>query len=350
MRNYLIYGANGYTATLIAQEAVARGHCPILAGRNADAVNSLARRLNLDSRIFSLDDPTAVDAGLRDVVAVLHCAGPFMRTARAMADACLRVRVHYLDITGEIGVFEQMAARDAAAKAAGVMLLPGAGFDVVPTDCLAAHLKRRLPTATKLCLGFLAKGRFSRGTATTMTENLARGGAVRRGGVIQQVPSAWRTRRIDFGDGRRRSAMTIPWGDVSTAFHSTGIRDIEVYVAAPAVVRFTAWLSRYFGWLLGSRPVQNYLKRRIQADVPGPSDEERTRGRTLVWGEASDAIGRRAVARLSGPEGYTLTMLTALALVERVLAGEAPPGFQTPARAYGADFILRIPGVTRTDA
>ena len=350
MPNYLIYGANGYTATLIAQEAAARGQRPILAGRNADTVTALARRLSLDARIFPLDDPAVLDAGLRDVAAVLHCAGPFSRTARAMADACLRCRVHYLDITGEIGVFEQMARRDAAAKAAGVMLLPGVGFDVVPTDCLAAHLKRRLPTATKLCLGFLTKGGFSRGTATTMIENLPRGGAIRRGGVIQRVPAAWRVRPIDFGDGKVRPAMTIPWGDVSTAYYSTGIPDIEVYTAAPGMVRFTAWLSRYLTWLLGSRPVQNYLKRRIQADAPGPSDAQRAAGRTYVWGEATDGIGRRAVSRLSGPEGYTLTMLTALAIIERVLAGEAPPGFQTPSRAYGADFIMQIPGVTRTDA
>jgi short subunit dehydrogenase-like uncharacterized protein len=350
MRNYLIYGANGYSATLIAQEAAARGQRPILAGRNADAVKSLAGRLNLEARIFPLDDPAALDTGLRDVAAVLHCAGPFMHTARAMIDACLRGRIHYLDITGEIGVFEQLAQRDAAAKEAGIMLLPGVGFDVVPTDCLAAHLKRRLPTAMKLCLGFLAKGRFSRGTATTMTENLGRGGAIRRGGVIQRVPVAWRTRRIDFGDGRLRPAMTIPWGDVSTAYYSTGIPDIEVYLAAPAAMRFTAWLSRYLGWLLASRPVQNFLKRRIQSGPSGPSDEERAYGRTFVWGEASDGIGRKVVSRLSGPEGYTLTMLTALAILERVLAGEAPPGFQTPSRAYGADFILQIPGVSRTDA
>lgn len=349
MRNYLIYGANGYSATLIAQEAVARGQRPILAGRNVDAVSSLARRLNLEARIFPLNDPASLDAGLRDVAVVLHCAGPFMHTARVVVDACLRGRVHYLDITGEISVFEQLARRDSAAKTAGIMLLPGAGFDVVPTDCLAAHLKRCLPTATKLSLGFMTKGRFSRGTATTMTENLGYGGAIRRGGVIQRVPAAWRLRRIDFGDGQLRPAMTIPWGDVSTAYYSTGIPDIEVYLAAPAAVRLTAWLSRYLGWLLSSRPVQNYLKRRIQAGPPGPSDEERAHGRTFVWGEAADTIGRKVVSRLSGPEGYTLTMLTALAIVERVLSGGAPPGFQTPSRAYGADFILQIPGVTRAD-
>jgi short subunit dehydrogenase-like uncharacterized protein len=348
MSGYLIYGANGYTGALTARQAVARGHRPVLAGRDPRAVAALAGELGLEHRAFGLDDPAAVAAGLAGARAVLHCAGPFAHTARAMADACLRAGAHYLDVTGEVAVFEMMARRDGEARAAGVMLLPGVGFDVVPSDCLAAHLKRRLPTATHLALGFQATGGLSRGTATTMAENLHRGGAVRRGGVLTPVPAAWRTRTIDFGRGPV-VAMTIPWGDVATAWHSTGIPDIEVYLGAPAAQRFLARLSRYLGWALGSRPVQRWLKRRIRARPPGPTDEQRARGQSLLWGEVTDDRGGRAVSRLRGPEGYTLTALTALAVVERVLAGEAPPGFQTPSRAYGPDFILQVPGVERRD-
>ncbi len=348
MSNYLIYGANGYTATLTAREAVARGQRPILAGRNAAAVAALAGELGLDHRLFSLDDPAAVRAGLAGMTAVLHCAGPFAHTARAMADACLDTGVHYLDITGEISVFESLFALDAKAKAAGVMLLPGVGFDVVPSDCLAAHLKRRLPTATRLALGFQTSGRFSRGTATTMVENLHRGGAIRRGGVLTRVPAAWQTQTIDFGRGPVE-AMTIPWGDVATAYRSTGIPDIEVYVATSPRQRFLTKTLRPFGWLLGSRLVQRFLKRRIQAGPPGPTDEERRRGWSLLWGEATDDASRRVVSRLRGPEGYTLTMLTALGVLSRVLSGQAPPGFQTPSLAYGPDFVLEIPGVERMD-
>jgi len=348
MGGYLIYGANGYTAQLIAREGVKRGLSPILAGRNAEAVGTLARQLNLEHRTFALDDPAAVDAGLKDVAVVLNCAGPFSRTAKPMADACLRGRVHYLDVTGEISVFEELAGRDAEARAAGVMLMPGVGFDVVPSDCLAAHLKRRLPTANKLALGFQALGGFSRGTATTMVENLPKGGMIRRGGVLTRVPTAWRTRVIDFGRGPVR-AMTIPWGDVATAYHSTGIPDIEVYVAAALSQVIAGRFLRWFGWAAGSRAVQGYLKRRIQAGPPGPSDEERARGQSLLWGEATDSVGGRVVSRLRGPEGYTLTMLAALAVVARVLNGEAPPGFKTPSLAYGPDFVLELPGVARTD-
>ena len=265
-----------------------------------------------------------------------------------MADACLEARVHYLDITGEIGVFEMLAARDTEAMAAGVMLLPGAGFDVVPSDCLALHLQRRLPTATHLALAFHGVGSVSRGTATTIVENLHRGGVIRRGGVLTSVPAAWRTRDINFGQGPRLT-VSIPWGDVSTAYRSTGIRDIEVYAATSRrQLRLMRW-SRHLGWALRSAFAQHFLKRRIKARPPGPSDKERAEGKTLLWGEVSDDKGNRAVSRLRGPEGYTFTMRTALAAMGRVLAGDAPPGYQTPSLAYGADFVLEVPGVERTD-
>jgi short subunit dehydrogenase-like uncharacterized protein len=348
MSTFLLYGANGYTGGLIAREAVVRDLRPVLAGRNAEAVSALARQLGLEHRVFSLDDPAATRAGLEGMTAVLHCAGPFAHTAGPMADACLEARVHYLDITGEISVFEMLAARDTEAMAAGVLLLPGAGFDVVPSDCLAVHLQRRMPSATHLTLGFHGVGRFSRGTATTIVENLAEGGVVRRGGVLWRVPAAWRTRTIDFGSGPSL-AVTIPWGDVSTAYHSTGIGDIEVYAAASRRQLRLMRLSRWFAGLLRSRWVQNFLTRRIRAGPPGPTDEERAQGRTYLWGEVTDGEGRRAVSRLRGPEGYTFTVLTALEAVGRVLAGDAPPGFQTPALAYGPDFVLEVRGVQRTN-
>src|SRR5918911_4546585 len=234
--NFLIYGANGYTGKLIAHTARERGLRPILAGRDRGAIDALAAELLLEKRVFALDDSEAMDAALSEVAAVLHCAGPFSRTSRPMADACLRTRAHYLDITGEAAVIESLAARDHEAREAGVMLLPCVGFDVVPTDCLAAHLKRRLPSATKLALAIYGMSRISRGTATTMVENINRGGLVRRDGKLTSVPAAWKTREIDFGTGPL-TATTIPWGDVATAYYSTGIPNIEVYAAIPAGLR-----------------------------------------------------------------------------------------------------------------
>jgi short subunit dehydrogenase-like uncharacterized protein len=265
-----------------------------------------------------------------------------------MAEGCLWHKVHYLDITGEIAVFESLAARDRLAKGAGIMLLPGAGFDVVPTDCLAAHLKRRLPSATKLALGIQVQSRLSRGTATTMAENAYRGGMVRKAGVLTPVPAAWKTRAIDFDTGPVK-AVTIPWGDVATAYYSTHIPDIEVYAQAGLGLRLAARASRYLGWALGSGIGQKFLKWRIRSGPPGPTAEERAAGESRVWGEATDDTGQRVVSRLRGPEGYTFTVLAALAIIERILAGEAPAGFQTPATAYGPDLVLGLKGVVRED-
>lgn len=348
MPGFLIYGANGYTGSLIARAAVARGHQPILAGRHGEALATLARELGMEQRTFALHNPDTVAEAIRGVRMILHCAGPFAHTSKPMADACLRTGVHYLDITGEVSVFEALAARAQEAKAAEVMLLPGVGFDVAPSDCLAAHLKRRLPSANRLALGFQTFGTVSRGTATTMVENIARGGLVRQDGVLRAVPAAWKTRVIDFGAGPTK-AITIPWGDVSTAFYSTGIPNIEVYTAASLGLRMAARASRRLGWLLGSRVVQRFLKRKIQAGSAGPSEEERAHGKSYLWGQAEDAAGNKVVSRLRGPEGYTMTVRSALAIVDLVLAGKAAPGFQTPSKLYGADFVLGLEGVVRED-
>ncbi|HEV2147665.1 MAG TPA: saccharopine dehydrogenase NADP-binding domain-containing protein [Longimicrobiaceae bacterium] len=346
---FLLYGSYGYTGRLIAERALERGLRPVLAGRSEATLRAQADALGLPWRVVALDDPAALDRALADIPAVVHAAGPFSRTARPMAEACLRTGTHYLDITGEIAVFESLAARDAEARATGVMLLPGAGFDVVPTDCLAAHLARRLPGAVRLALAFHpVGGGVSHGTATTMVENLASGGAVRRGGRIVRVPAAYRTRRVDFGRGPVE-VTTIPWGDVSTAYHSTGIPDVEVYTRVRASARRMMVASRRLGWLLGSGPVQRFLKRRIDAAAPGPTPEQRAGGRSLVWGEVEDARGGRAAARMETPEGYTLTAMTAVAAAEEVLAGRAEPGFRTPSLAFGPDWILGFEGVRRED-
>lgn len=347
--SFLIYGATGYTGQLIARQAVAQGLRPLLAGRSAAALAALAGELGLSYRVAALDDAAALDAALTGVTAVLHAAGPFVHTARPMVDACLRHRVHYLDITGEIAVFEALARRSQAAQAAGVSLLPGVGFDVVPTDCLAAHLHTRLPSATHLALAFRSVGStWSRGTMNTMVEGIDRLGAVRQQGKIRQAPAAWKTRAIDFGRGPV-ACVTIPWGDVATAFYSTGIPNIEVYAVFPAALRRGLVASRWLGGLLATAPMQRLLKRAIGAGAPGPSAAQRSQGFSLVWGEVRDDQGQARVSRLRTPEGYELTTHTALAAVRRVLAGETPAGFLTPSRAFGADFIMQIPGVERED-
>jgi len=263
-----------------------------------------------------------------------------------MVEACLRNKKHYTDITGEIAVFEACAALDKKAQEAGIMLMPGVGFDVVPTDCLAKHLKGRLPTATRLSLAFYGVGRLSHGTQATMIMNIGKGGAIRRDGKITGVPAAWKTREIDFGEVTK-SGVTIPWGDVATAFYSTDVPNIEVYTVVPPSNLKMMKASRYLGWLLATKPFQDYLQKKIPAG--GPSDAEREKGKTLLWGEASDRNGNRVESRMQGPEGYTITAIAALNIAQKILDGKFTPGYQTPAKAYGADLVLEIDGVTRQD-
>jgi len=347
-KTFLIYGANGYTGELITRFAADRGMKPIIAGRNEAAIKSIAEKYGFEYRTFALDETEKLDAALNEVAMVLHCAGPFSLTSKAMGEACLRTKTHYTDITGEIAVFEACAAADQKAKDAGIMVMPGVGFDVVPSDCLAMHLKDRLPSATYLTLAWYGLGRMSHGTQATMTMNVGKGGAVRRDGKIMPVPAAWRTREIDFGNGVVKTGVTIPWGDVSTAYHSTGIPNIEVYSVIPGDGIRLMKISRYLGWLLATKFVQKYLQRNIPPG--GPSDHERMRGKTLLWGEATDGDGNRVEARMQAPEGYTVTAIAALNIAEKIMAGNFTPGYQTPAKAYGADLILEIPGVERQDS
>lgn len=342
----LVYGASGYTGELIAERAAELGLRPILAGRSEAKLRPIAERLGMPLRAFGLDDPAALDRGLADVDVVIHAAGPFSRTSRPMVDACLRSRVHYLDITGEIPVFEACAARDREAQDAGVMLMPGTGFDVVPSDCLAKHVAQRLPDATQLTLAFHSVGGGpSHGTASTMLESLHLPNLVRRGGKIVEVPSGRLSRDVDFGRGPR-ATLGIPWGDVSTAWYSTKIPSIEVYIAAPRAAVWGAKALRLAAPALRSPWVQRALQSRI--DPGGPSPEERRRSFSLMWAEARRG-DQRAVSRMRVPEGYTLTAQTSIAIAGRVLSGGAQPGFRTPSMAYGADFILEFDGVTRSD-
>jgi short subunit dehydrogenase-like uncharacterized protein len=347
-KSFLIYGASGYVGEAAARLAVAQGLKPVLGGRNAAALERLGRELGLKCRPCALDDAAALQHALRDMPVVLHCAGPYKFTSRAMADACLRGGVHYLDITGEIPVFEALAARDAEAKARGVMLLPAVGFDVVPTDCLAVHLARRLPQATKLELAFQSIGPagLPPGTQRTMIELLPFGDRVRRGGKLVVPERGEKLRQVDFGQGPVE-AVRFTWGDVFTAFHSTGIPDIEVFVALPPAMRRQMALTKALRPLFSLAPMRALAQRGVK---PGPSAQARAATVTHVWGQVSDAQGRSATARLHGPEaGLVWTTRSALAAVKRVLAGDARPGYQTPAKAFGPDFVLECEGVERED-
>lgn len=348
MTGLLIYGANGYTGSLIAREAARRGLAPVLAGRDASAIGRLAGELGCEARVTSLDDSAALRRALAGMGVVLHCAGPFSATAAPMMRACLDSRAHYLDITGEIDVFEAAPARDAEAAKAGVVLCPGVGFDVVPTDCVAASLHAALPEASYLALGFEMHSPQSPGTARTTVEGLAKGGRIRSSGRLVGVAHAFRARDVDFGAGSR-SAVTIPWGDVSSAFYTTGIPNIEVYVAMPP--RRIAALRRLnrIAPILRLGFVQAILKSRVARAAPGPDEAARRASPVRVWGEVQAPSGELRTARLTVANGYDVTVDAALAVAAHMLSYRGPGGYRTPSQLMGGGFIERLPGSSRIE-
>jgi short subunit dehydrogenase-like uncharacterized protein len=349
--DFLLYGATGFMGHVIARLAVESGLRPVLAGRNAAQIERQAVELHLECRVFSLGDSAAMDQALANLACVLHCAGPYSETAAPMVDGCLRTGTHYLDLSGDMSEYVALAARELEAKDSGVMLLPAVGFDSVAADCLALHLKRRLPSATRLTLAMQIQGpaRLPPGTIVTIAGIMSSigGATVVRDGHLETAPMRMKTRQIDFGQGPVR-AMLMPWaGDVYTAFRSTGIPNIEQYpVHSPAGRRQLLTLV-LVSPLLRVAAFRRFVAGRKRR---GPTPEERAQTRTVVWGEAEDSQGQVAVSRLHGPEaGVTWASSAALAAVRHVLAGEFSPGFQTPALAYGPDYVLECPGVTRED-
>jgi short subunit dehydrogenase-like uncharacterized protein len=335
---WLLYGASGYTGRLIARRAGALGQRPVLAGRSAAKLVPLAAELGLEHRVFGLEDAAAVRRGLDGADSVVNCAGPFSRTALPMVAACFATGTQYLDITGEIDVFEALHARSAEAEKAGITLLPGAGFDVVPTDCVAALLAGRLPDATQLDLAFIVGGGASPGSARTALEGATDGGRIRVGGEIRTVPLGSRQLQAAFPSGAR-TVRSVPWGDVSTAYHSTGIPDITTYTAVPRAA-LTASLA------LRITPLRGALAAVAGRAIRGPGERSVAAGRCEVWGRAADAAGNTVTATLVGPNPYSLTADSVLRIV-----GDLPglaDGFQTPSRALGADFAGTLDGVTVT--
>jgi len=312
-------------------------------------MESMAAESGLECRVFDLDDVDAVGEALKDVSIVLHCAGPFSATSQPMIEACLAQNCHYLDITGEISVFANAHRQSDDARHADIVLMPGVGFDVVPTDCLAAALVKRLPAATSMSLAFESGGRMSPGTAKTSVEGLAGGGCVRRDGKLKWVPLAWKSREIPFRHGKRL-AMTIPWGDVFTAYISTGVPDIEVYMSVPPSTVMRMKRLRLLQPLFTMQWVQNMMKRRIEKSVTGPAENERQRSQMQLWGEVSSADGRSVSATMTTPDGYDVTVTASLGIVEYLLNNEVEGGFYTPSLLMGVGYAESLPGVSMTPA
>lgn len=346
----VIYGAYGYTGKLVSELAAQQGRRVLLAGRRKEPLAQLAQSLHLPYQTADLEDAAALDALLQQAPVVLHCAGPFSRTARQMAAACLRTGTHYLDITGELAVLEYLHSLDGAAKKANILLMPGVGFDVVPTDCLANRLKAALPDATELELAFVTVGGgISHGTLSSTIERLGTPGAERRNGQLVPARMGKHGRWIDFGT-KKRFVISIPWGDLYTAWVSTGIPNITTYTGGSKKLHPWLRLLPLFNPLLRTAWFRGMLQKRVDAQVYGPTPEQNQKGYALVYGQVRNAQGERRELRLRVNETYRLTAETALLIASKVALGDWKAGFHTPAQQFGSGLITEVEGCNWVEA
>jgi short subunit dehydrogenase-like uncharacterized protein len=345
----VVYGSYGYTGKLIVDLCKTKGLTVVLAGRNEQSLKQQSEKSGYPYEVVESHDLEGLKKLLTPAVVVIHCGGPFRHTAETMAQACLATNTHYTDITGEYQVFESLPALDSKAKERNVTVMPGTGFDVVPSDCLALHLKNRLPSATHLQLAFtMSKGGLSRGTSKSMTEGLGYGGLIRKDGKLAYCALGSKVQVIDFGAFKTKT-LCIPWGDISTAWRSTGIPNIEVYTGATDAMIANAKRSNYFNWLLRMRWIKNYMLKQIDKKPAGPSDEKRESGRSFLWGKVWDATGKECVSRIETLSGYTLTAHTSVLIAEKIMAGNFKAGYQTPSMAYGSELIMEVLTTKRVD-
>jgi short subunit dehydrogenase-like uncharacterized protein len=331
----LFYGVSGYTGQLILEAAAKAGLHATIAGRNAAKIKALATTFSLPYRIFGLDDAQELDRNLRDFELVLHCAGPFHFTTEPMLHACLRCGVHYLDLSGRVEGFELVHSFDAAARAAGIMLLSGVGFDVVPSDCLVARLHQRLPDATHLSLCVAMKnGGVSHGTAISSLENIPEGASIRKNGIIQQRPLAEEVRHVRFGEWHESLCALAPWGDVSTAFYTAQIPNIRCYLNTTERGAKAMRLSQSLRWWLKQSWVKSILAALIRLRPAGPDAAQRQLSESYFYAEVWNEKGEKRAAALKTSEAYTHTAEVAVSIVQQLAAGAIKTGFQTPSMVF----------------
>ncbi len=346
MEHILIYGAYGYTGQLITELVSEQSLAIILGGRNQEKLKKMAGEFDLEFRVFNLDIHDEVVDQLKDIQIVVNCAGPFSWTAEKMVEACLESGTDYLDITGEVDVFESLQSYDQQAKAKGIMIMPGTGFDVVPTDCVANYLAEKLPDADRLELAFHGMGKTSRGTTKSQVERLKVGGAIREKGILKVVPILSKSKEMIFTtpDGKEITKKTylIPWGDVSTAYFSTGIPNIEVYQPFPKSMARMAKFTHYIRWLLKLRFYEKFMTwMQLKMYPPLKTGEIYGEG-MMVRGTVSNDRGETVSVRLNTEDGYLFTARSTVTILKKMLSGEKKPGYQTPSSCFGYNLILEI--------
>ena len=333
----LVYGATGKAGADIVRQLVAEGVDVVLAGRDQGRVATIAGASDRPYRAFPVALGAVIDEALADVDVVLNAAGPFLETASPMMAACIRTRTHYLDLAGEWPVFAEAQDLSSAATAAGVMLTPGAGFTVVASDCLLALAAKARPDAVKLRLAVSRPDAVSRATVRSLSALIGPDIYVRRDGILVPQPVGRLSRDVDFGEGPRETTA-VCWPDIITAQFTTGIGNIETYAESDWIQRSLHRVSASASALL-SRRASRALSDVVSLAWPHSANQ---RGDFVVVVEAVDRWRRATPFRMRLGDGHQVSIVTACAMVKRVLEGDWAPGFRSPASLYGPQFIFDL--------
>jgi len=328
MAKVLIYGATGYTGKMLARLAAKEGMAFAVGGRNRVKVEALAGEVGVEAVVFDVNDTAAMKAALQDVTCIISAAGPFTETAEQVIDACIDTKTHYIDTTGELPVFELAHSSDEAAKKAGIMLMPGAGWDVVPSDCIGLYAAEKVKDVKTVRLAIVHKNAMpSRGTLRTGLSIVGRGVFVRRDGELVEAEEPMPTHEFDLGFKKVTGSLT-PMGDLVTTYKSTGAPNIEVYSNSMGAITMP--------------------EGGVDAFPEGPSREQLDAWQAFAAAEATGADGSIARAVIETVSGYDFTAIAGIGIAQRIVDGNFKPGFQSPASAYGAELATELGG-TITD-
>jgi short subunit dehydrogenase-like uncharacterized protein len=220
-------------------------------------------------------------------------------------------------------VFRALYDLDERARQAGITIMPGAGFGVIATNCLARYVSDAVGGAAVLEVATRAAvAQQGPGVAATRQQNMPYGGWIRQAGHLQPCPLGSGIITITLPDGPCL-IMPLPTGDLEAAFQATGAADITAYGAVPG----------------------------DPASGPKASDppaDQHPAYQSFGWARATGPDGATTQAWLQTGESYAFTGTASIRAVEETLARSQPGAF-SPAAAFGADFVLTIPGTSRTD-
>src|SRR5215469_11859643 len=303
--SWMLYSAAGATGTLIAEEAIRRGHQPLLAGRSAESLASLGKHLGLPWMVVGLDEPDQLKQAVSDVEVVLNAAGPFITTAPPLVEACLAAGTHYLDLAGEIPALQHLFAHDQEARARNIALIGGVGFGVVASNSLVKYVADQLPGATILELVVKANNQqTSQGATKSVLQGLAGGGRVYRDGHLVPFRLGKGLKAFRFPDGTLE-ILPVPSGDLEAAYRATGIANITAFIPFR---RSAASLLPLVQWGLSLPPIRGWLEAAVEKQGTRKHESQAGGQRiSYVWARVMNQNGRQVEAWLELGEGYHFT-------------------------------------------